>query len=41
MRDFVYNEADILAGKKEAEDADTKKKKQFVSDGWICVVMCV
>ncbi|KAK7099515.1 V-type proton ATPase subunit C-like isoform X2 [Littorina saxatilis] len=29
VRDFVYNEADILAGRKEAEDADTKKKKQF------------
>ena len=36
VRDFVYDEASILAGKKEAEDADTKKKKQFVSDA--CVV---
>ncbi|XP_076472123.1 V-type proton ATPase subunit C 1-A-like [Babylonia areolata] len=29
VRDFVYNEDQILAGKKEAEEADTKKKKQF------------
>lgn len=37
VRDFVYDEASIQAGKKEAEDADTKKKKQFVSDA--CVVI--
>ncbi|KAL8559350.1 hypothetical protein ACOMHN_045070 [Nucella lapillus] len=29
VRDFEYDEAKILASRKEAEDADTKKKKQF------------
>lgn len=29
VRDFVYDEALIAAGKKEAEDVDTKMKKQF------------
>lgn len=29
VRDFEYDEAKIQAEKKEAEDADTKKKKQF------------
>jgi len=29
VRDFVYDEAMIQAGKKEAEDVDTKMKKQF------------
>jgi hypothetical protein len=31
VRDFVYDEKQIEAGKKEAEDVDTKIKKQFVS----------
>ncbi|XP_076450881.1 V-type proton ATPase subunit C 1-B-like [Babylonia areolata] len=29
VRDFEYDEARILAEKKEADDADTKRKKQF------------
>ena len=32
VRDFVYNEAEFITGKKEIEDADIKAKKQFVGD---------
>ena len=39
VRDFVYNEEELIAGKNEINKLATDKKKQFVSA--FCVCVCV
>ena len=41
MRDFVYSEEEVLAGKNELSKLESDKKKQFVSFLLSCAVLTI